>query len=156
MSEAPQLSPITPHLVCRDAAAAIDFYKAAFGADEVLRIPAPDGKVMHACLSINGGHFMLADEFCMDLGEVAARGARSPQALNGTPVGIHLNVPDVDAIFNQAVAAGATIAMPVADMFWGDRYGVVEDPFGHHWSIATTIKNLSEEELLEAAKSAFA
>jgi len=146
-------SPLTPHLVCQGAAEAIEFYKAAFDATELIRIPGEDGKLMHACVLINGAPVMLVDEFCMSMGEVAERSSRSPKALNGTPVTIHLNVQDVDAVFNQAVAAGAQVAFPVQDMFWGDRYGVVEDPFGHHWSIATTIKEVSEQELMDAAKS---
>lgn len=138
---------ITPHLVCADAAEAIDFYTKAFGATEMIRIPCSNGKLMHACLSINGSAVMLADES-------KEHGMLGPRSLNGTPVTIHLNVPDVDAFFNRAVNAGATVIMPVADMFWGDRYGIIEDPFGHRWSIATPQRQLSMDELLEAARNA--
>ncbi len=138
---------ITPHLVCAGAAEATDFYTKAFGATEMIRLPASNGKLMHACVNINGSAVMLADES-------PEHGMLGPKSLNGTPVTIHLNVPNVDAFFNQAVYAGATVIMPVADMFWGDRYGVVEDPFGHRWSIATTQRRLTKEELVVAARAA--
>ena len=115
---------LSPHLVCAGAAAAIDFYKAAFGATELVRLAGPDGKLMHACLCVNGSSVMLVDEN-RDFGML------SPKALGGSPVTIHLIVKDVDAVARRAVEAGATLKMPVQDMFWGDRYGVVEDPFGH-------------------------
>jgi len=146
---------LSPYLVVSSAADAIDFYKAAFEAVELIRLPGPDGKLIHACLSINGSSVMLTDELCMPMGEVADRGSRSPRSLGGTAVTMHLVVDDVDAVFQQAVRAGATVAMPVADMFWGDRYGAIEDPFGHHWSIATPIRNLSEHELKQATLAAF-
>jgi PhnB protein len=134
MSDSPSTQPgfpgVIPHLVCRDAAAAIDFYVAAFGADEQIRLPGPDGKLVHACVLINGAAVFLVDEF-------EEMGAVSPTKLGGSPVTLHLNVADVDAAVERAVAAGATVTMPVADQFWGDRYGVVQDPFGHLWSIAT-------------------
>ena len=139
---------LAPHLVCAGAAAAIDFYKKAFGAKEEVRLPGPDGKIMHACVSINGAPVMLVDEN-------KDWGALSPKTLGGTPVSIHLGVPDADKAAAQAVAAGAKVVIPVADMFWGDRYGVVEDPFGHRWSIATPQRKLSETELREAARKAF-
>jgi uncharacterized glyoxalase superfamily protein PhnB len=138
---------ITPHLVCAGAADAIEFYKSAFGASEELRLPGADGKLMHACIRINGAAVMLVDE-------QPQMGAQSPKTLKGTPVTIHLVVDDVDRVAAQAVSAGATVVMPVADMFWGDRYGVLEDPFGHHWSIATPKRQLSEAELREAARAA--
>ncbi|MCI0429225.1 MAG: VOC family protein [Rhodospirillales bacterium] len=140
---------VTPHLVCAGAADAIEFYKKAFGASEMIRLPGPDGKLMHACLSINGSSVMLVDES-------PEYGMLSPKALNGTPVTLHLIVEDVDAFVERAVTAGAAIVMPVADMFWGDRYGVVEDPFGHRWSVATPKRQMTEEELRKAAASAMA
>jgi uncharacterized glyoxalase superfamily protein PhnB len=137
---------VTPHLVCAGAAEAIDFYVKAFGATEMIRLPGPDGKLMHACVSINGSSVMLVDEF-------PEMGGASPKRLGGTPVTIHLIVDDVDATAERAIAAGAKVVMPVADMFWGDRYGVIEDPFGHHWSIATPKREVSEAELRAAACS---
>ena len=131
---------LSPHLVCAGAAAAIDFYKAAFGATELMRLAAPDGKIMHAALGINGCSVMLVDEH-RDYGML------SPQALGGTPVTIHLVVADVDAFVAHAVESGATVAMPIADMFWGDRYGVIQDPFGHRWSIATPKRAVTMEEI---------
>ncbi len=136
----PGMTAITPHLTCRNAAAAIDFYQRAFGAVEVARLPSPDGKLAHALLTIGGASLMLVDEY-------AEQGMLSPQALNGSPVTIHLYVADADATFAQAIAAGATVAMPLADMFWGDRYGRLVDPFGHHWSVATHLRDLSPDEI---------
>lgn len=138
---------ITPHLVCRDAAAAIAFYQKAFGAVELARLPGPQGKLLHAMLRIGDSPLMLVDEF-------PDWGALGPQSLKGSPVTIHLYVEDVDAAVERAVAAGARLTMPVADMFWGDRYGTVEDPFGHRWSIATHIRDLSPKEIQAAAKAA--
>lgn len=146
---ASHLSPLTPHLVCAGAAAAIDFYKQAFGAEELIRLPMPDGKLMHACVRINGGTVMLVDEN-------VGCGILGPTALKGTPVTLHLQVPDVDAAFDRAVAAGATAVMPPADMFWGDRYGMVADPFGHRWSIATHQRDLTPEQIAEAGRTAMA
>lgn len=140
---------LTPHLVCDDAAAAIDFYKRAFGAIEMVRLPGPDGKLMHAAIAIDGAPVMLVDSN-------PAWNARSPKMLGGTPVSLHLYVADADAAAARAVAAGAKTIMPVADMFWGDRYGVVEDPFGHQWSIATPQRELSAQELAAAATKAMA
>ena len=138
---------LSPHLVCAGAADAIAFYQAAFDAVELVRLPGADGKLMHACVSINGSSVMLVDEN-IDYG------MRSPKALKGTPVTIHLIVPDVDAWFARAVAAGATVLMPVDDMFWGDRYGIIEDPFGHCWSIATPQRTMTGAELAEAVSAA--
>jgi uncharacterized glyoxalase superfamily protein PhnB len=143
-TEAPVLA---PHLVCAGAAAAIDYYKAAFGAVELLRLPGQDGKLMHACVAINGAQVMLTDER-------ADCGALSPRTLHGTPVTINLRVTDADAVFDRAVRAGATPVMPPADMFWGDRYGVLEDPFGHRWAVMTPQRVLSEAELRAAAADA--
>jgi uncharacterized glyoxalase superfamily protein PhnB len=137
---------LSPHLVCAGAADAIDFYVKAFGATEMIRLPGPDGKLMHASVSINGSSVMLVDE-------MLEHGIKSPKTLGGTPVTIHLIVPDVDAFVDKAVAAGAKVTMPVEDAFWGDRYGVLEDPFGHSWSVATPIREMSVDELKAAAES---
>ncbi|SAL28462.1 glyoxalase/bleomycin resistance protein/dioxygenase superfamily protein [Caballeronia sordidicola] len=133
---------ITPHLVCKGASDAIAFYIKAFNAVEHSRLPGPDGTVMHAMLGIGDSTLMLGEEFenC---------GHRSPLALKGSPVTLHLYVNDVDASFAQAVEAGAKVIMPVTDMFWGDRYGQVEDPFGHRWSLATHMRDLSPEQIRE-------
>ncbi|MEW6741607.1 MAG: VOC family protein [Planctomycetota bacterium] len=139
---------VSPHLICRNAAKAIDFYKKAFNAEELVRMPGPDGKgVMHAELRIGNSIIMLAEEM--------EGMCRSPQTLNGTPVTIHLYVQDCDKVFKQAVSAGANATMPPADMFWGDRYGKVTDPFGHEWSIGTHVKDLSPEEMQKAMMTAF-
>jgi uncharacterized glyoxalase superfamily protein PhnB len=137
---------VTPHLVCAGAADAIEFYKQAFGATEMMRLPGPDGKLLHACVSINGSSVMLVDEF-------PEMGGTSPRTLKGTPVTIHLIVDDVDAFVERAVAASATVVMPVADQFWGDRYGLIEDPFGHRWSVATPKRQMTMEEIREAARA---
>jgi len=134
---------ITPHLVCANAAAAIDFYKKAFGAEEQGRLTGPDGKLAHAMLRIGDSSLMLADEY-------PNWGSVSPNTLKGSPVTIHLYVSNVDAAFERAVAAGATVKMPVADMFWGDRYGVLTDPFGHHWSMATHTRDVSPADMEKA------
>jgi uncharacterized glyoxalase superfamily protein PhnB len=134
---------VTPHLVCEGAADAIEFYKKAFHAVEMMRLPGPNGKVMHAGLRIGDSTIMLADDF-------PEYGGLGPKALKGSPVTLHLYVTDVDAAFQQALAAGATVRMPVADMFWGDRYGQVTDPFGHHWSIATHIRDVAPDEMMAA------
>ena len=134
---------ITPHLVCAGAADAIAFYAKAFDAVELARLPGPSGKLMHAQLRIGDSPLMLVDE-------MPEWGALGPRALKGTPVTIHLYVPNVDAAVAQAEAAGAKVTMPVADMFWGDRYGQVEDPFGHKWSLATHTKDMSPDEIRSA------
>jgi len=136
---------ITPHLICAGAADAIAFYKKAFGAIEQTRMPGPGGTVMHASLRIGDSTLMLADEFPQS-------GGYGPLALKGTPVVIHLYVPNADEFFAQAVAAGATVRMPLADMFWGDRYGQVQDPFGHMWSIATHQHDYTPEQMQEGMK----
>ena len=138
---------VTPHLVCAGAAAAIDFYKKAFGATEMARLGTDDGKIMHACLCINGSSVMLVDEF-------PEMGCVGPAPTGASPVTIHLVVDDADAWVARAEAAGATVTMPVDEMFWGDRYGVVRDPFGHSWSMGTPVRKLSEAELREAARAA--
>ncbi len=131
---------LTPHIVCAGAADAIAFYRKAFGAAELARLEGPGGKLMHAAVRIGDSVLMLMDEF-------PEWGTLGPKALKGTPVTLHLYVKDVDAEMARAVAAGATVTMPVSDMFWGDRYGQVEDPFGHRWSIATHTRDLSPEEI---------
>ena len=136
---------ITPYLVVRDAAAAMAFYQKAFGAIERFRLPGPDGKtIMHGELQIGDSIFMLGAE--MPAGE-----CKSPATLKGTAVELYLYVEDVDAAYRRAVAAGAKEVMPVQEMFWGDRMGSLEDPFGHRWSVATHIKDLSPEEITQGA-----
>jgi len=142
-----EIHSLTPHIVCRDANAAMDFYIEAFGATDCVRLPGPDGKLMHGMLRIGDSAMMLVDEN-PDWGLV------SPQALNGSPVTVHLSVEDVDATMAQAVAAGASVTLPAADMFWGDRYGKLVDPFGHQWSVATHIRDVSPEEIRAAAGTA--
>jgi PhnB protein len=139
---------VTPHLVVDNAAAAIDFYVKAFGAVELGRVPGPEGKLVHAALQINGSTVMLNDDFP----EMSGGKSMTPTALGGTPVTIHLTVTDVDAKFQQAVDAGATVVAALEDQFWGDRYGVVRDPFGHHWSLGQPVREVSMEELAEAMK----
>ena len=134
---------LTPHLICADAAGAIEFYQRAFGAVKTMRLPAPGGKLMHAAVRIGDSTLMLVDE-------MPEWGALGPKALKGSPVTIHLSVENVDAVVAQAVAAGAKVTLPVADMFWGDRYGQLEDPYGHRWSVATHIRDLSPDEIQQA------
>jgi uncharacterized glyoxalase superfamily protein PhnB len=136
---------VTPYLVIEGAAAAIEFYKRAFGAEEVLRMPGPDGGVMHAEIRI-GGSIVMLGEACPERGHMGAK------ALKGSPVSIMLYVEDADAVAAQAQKAGAKITQPVADMFWGDRYGSLEDPFGHRWSVATHVRDVTEAEMAEAMR----
>ncbi|MBI1207916.1 MAG: VOC family protein [Azospirillum sp.] len=139
---------VLPHIVVADGDAAIAFYKAAFGAVEAFRMAVPGGtKVMHACLLINGGTLMLCDDFP----EYCGGTSRAATALGGSPVTLHLNVADVDAAFARAVAAGAEVTMPLADQFWGARYGTLRDPFGHSWSLSTEVRVVPPEELAAAA-----
>jgi PhnB protein len=139
---------LSPHLVCAGAADAIAFYKAAFDATEMIRLAGPEGKLMHASICVNGSSVMLVDEN-------PAFGMLSPKSLKGSPVTIHLIVKDVDAVVRQATDAGATVKMPVQDMFWGDRYGLIEDPFGHLWSVATPQRApMTAAELAAAAQAA--
>ena len=133
---------VTPHLVCEQAGEAIEFYKKAFGAVEIARLPGPDGKIMHAELRIGDSPIMLAQDY-------PEYGSHGPLALQGTSVVIHLYVPDADAAWAKALEAGAKPLMPLSDMFWGDRYGQVEDPFGHRWSIATHQHDLSQDQIME-------
>ena len=134
---------VTPHLICAGAAEAIEFYKKAFGAIEEARLPGPNGRLMHAMIRIGGSAVMLVDE-------MPEWGALGPKALKGSPVTIHLYVEDADAVFARAVKAGAKVIMPIDDAFWGDRYGKLEDPFGHHWSVATHVRDVSPEEMRQA------
>jgi len=134
---------VTPHLVCAGAADAIEFYKKAFNATELGRLAGSQGKLMHAMIRIGNSPVMLVDEF-------PEWGSFGPKSLKGSPVTIHLYVEDVDSVVARAVAAGAKVTMPVADMFWGDRYGKLEDPFGHQWSVATHLRDVSEEEMQQA------
>ena len=136
---------LTPFMTVRDAARAIEFYKQAFGATEKGVMKAPDGKVMHAELIIGDSIFMLADEF-------PQFGSLSPQSTGGSGMGLHIYVEDVDSAFDRAVKAGAHVEMPVSDMFWGDRYGRLADPFGHKWSIATHKRDMSREEMDQEMK----
>ncbi|WP_447969836.1 VOC family protein [Nitrospira sp. M1] len=148
----PQVKPIpegmrtvTPHLICADAANAIEFYKKAFNAVEVVRLPGPQGKLIHAHIQIGDSAVMLVDEF-------PDWGSFGPTSLKGSPVTIHLYVEDVDAFVERAIAAGAKLTMPLEDTFWGDRYGRLEDPFGHQWSVATHIREVSPDEIRQAAQ----
>ena len=133
---------LTPHLICAGAADAIDFYKKAFNAVELSRLPGPNGKLMHAMLMIGDSALMLNDEF-------PKWGGFGPKSLKGSSVTMHLYVNDADAAFAQAIAVGAKVTIPIADMFWGDRYGMLEDPFGHKWSIATHQRDLTHQEIQE-------
>ena len=134
---------VTPHLICAGAADAIDFYKKAFNAVELSRLPGADGRLMHGSIRIGDSTVMLSDEF-------PEMGGRGPKTLKGSPVTIHIYVDDADAFAARAAAAGAKVTMPVADMFWGDRYGQLEDPFGHRWSIATHVRDVTAEEMQKA------
>lgn len=146
-TEPPADRDLCPHLVCAGAAQAIEFYARAFDAEEIMRLPGANGKIMHASLRLNGRVVMLVDEnpdFDM-LG---------PKALGGAPVTLHLKVPNADEAAARAVAAGAAVLMPVADQFWGDRYGIVVDPFGHRWALASTKRAMTADEINAAAMAA--
>ena len=134
-------SSVTPYLIVRGAAQALDYYKMAFDAQEVMRMPGPDGGIAHAEIQIGNARIMLADE-------VPSMGHRSPQSIGGSGVGLMLYVKDVDDTFQRAVSAGGTIKQALADKFYGDRSGTVTDPFGHVWMIATHIEDVSEEEMM--------
>ena len=140
---------VIPHLVVDNAAAAIDFYVKAFGATELGRVPGPEGKLIHAALTVNGSTVMLNDDFP----EYNDGKPSTPKALGGSPVTIHLTVTDVEAVFAKAVEAGAEVVMPLEDQFWGDRYGVVRDPFGHLWSLGQPVREVSPEEIAQAMQS---
>ncbi|MGC1275363.1 MAG: VOC family protein [Planctomycetaceae bacterium] len=144
---------LIPHLVCSPCADAIEFYKKAFDAVEIHRLPAPDGRrLSHAAIRIGKDFVFLADDFP----EYCGGKSQSAKALQGTPVTLHRYVENCDAAIQKAVDAGATIVMPASDCFWGDRYGVVTDPFGHQWSFATHLKDLTPEEIQAAMQDAFA
>lgn len=149
LAESRPTNTVTPHLVCAGASDAIEFYKKAFNATEMFRLPGPDGKtLMHASIRIGKSPVFLVDENVQ-------WGCLSPKSLNGSPVTIHLQVDNVDELYAQAVAAGAVEKMAPTDMFWGDRYGVLMDPFGHCWSIATHKHNYTPEQIAENAKAMF-
>jgi len=140
---------VTPYLIIKGAADAIEFYKKAFGATELFRFPAPDGKIGHAEIKIGDSPIMLADEF-------AEMGYKGPQALGGSPVSLMIYLEDVDTVFNRAVEAGASVKEAVQDKFYGDRTGTLTDPFGHVWHVATHKEDVSMEEMEERAKAASA
>lgn len=143
---------LTPHIVVSDGNAAIDFYRKAFGAEEVCRMPGPDGKsIMHAELQIGNSRLMLNDE----MPGCEQGGPKAPKSLKGTVLALHLYVENVDAAFKRATEAGAEPIMPPMDMFWGDRYGAVKDPFGHQWAIATHKQDLTPEQIQKGAADFF-
>jgi PhnB protein len=137
---------VTPYLIVKGAAEALDFYRKAFGAEERMRLPMPDGRLGHAEIQIGGSVIMLADEF-------PEMGAKGPNSLGGTPVGICLYVTDSDAVYKRAVAAGAKVQRPIQDQFYGDRSGTVIDPFGHKWTITTHREDVSPEEMARRMKA---
>jgi|SRR5688572_14342920 PhnB protein len=140
-------SSVTPYLIVSGAAQALDYYKMAFDAQEVMRMPSPDGKIMHAELQIGSARIMLADE-------VPQMGHKSPQTLGGSGVGLMLYVTDVDDTFQRAVSGGATVIRPVINQFYGDRSGTITDPFGHQWTIATHVEDVAEDEMKRRAEEA--
>jgi PhnB protein len=142
-------STVSPYLAVDDAAEAIEYYTKVFGAEETVRMDAPDGKIGHAELKIGDSHVMLADPF-------PQAATTPPKELGGTSASIFMYVEDVDAVVQKAVDAGATVTMEVEDQFWGDRFGSITDPFGHSWSIATHVEDLSPEEIAERGKAAMA
>ena len=139
---------IVAHIVVQGADRAAAFYAEAFGAQEVSRIPVPDGRLMSVQLRVGGGLLHLADEF-------PEMGVLAPPALGGTPVVLGLEVDDAEAWFGRAVAAGAQIRQPLADMFWGDRHGQLEDPFGHRWNVSQHLRDVPQDEIVAAAAQAF-
>jgi PhnB protein len=139
---------VTPSLFVKGAAKALDFYKKAFGAEERMRFPAPDGSIMHAEIQLGDSVIMLADE-------MLEQGGKSPKTLGGTPISLFLYRENVDSAWKRAVDAGAKTIMPLEDQFWGDRAGCLEDPFGHRWWLAQHIKDMTDEELRRAAESFF-
>jgi PhnB protein len=139
---------VTAYLAVNDAAAAVEFYKRAFGATERMRMAAPDGKIMHAAMRIGDSQVFLADEF-------PGADTKAPAALGTSSVGLHLYFRDVDRAFARAVGAGATVTMPLADMFWGDRFGKIRDPFGHVWSLSQHVEDVPPKEMAKRAAAAF-
>ena len=140
---------LTPYLVVEDASKAIEFYKEAFGAEEVVRMPGPDGKIAHAELQFGDSKLMLSDPFPQS-------DVQPPTQRGGPTASVFMYVEDVDATFEQAQRGGANVVSELEDMFWGDRFGTLSDPFGHVWSIATHKEDLSEEEMAERSKTAMA
>ena len=140
---------VTPYLVVDNGTAALDFYRRAFGAKEIMRMEAPGGKIAHAEIKIGDSMIMLADE-------MPGMGGRAPRSIGGTTGGVMLYLEDVDTTFHQAVSAGAKVEQALEDQFWGDRYGKVTDPFGHSWSLATHKENVSQEEMARRSKEAMA
>ena len=140
---------LSPYLAVDNAAEAIDWYKRAFGAQETVRMLGPDGKIGHAELKIGDSHLMLSDPF-------PQASTKPPKELGGTSTSIFIYVADVDATFKQAVDAGATVTMPLDDMFWGDRFGSVTDPYGHSWSMATHVEDVPPAEMEERGRAAMA
>jgi PhnB protein len=138
---------VTPYLIVNDAARALEFYKKALAATELLRFPGPDGKIMHAEIQVGDSPIMLADE-------MPGTPYRSPKSFGGTPVSVMLYVEDVDAFFNRCIAAGGKVQRPVEDQFYGDRTGTFEDPFGHVWSVATHKEDVSLEDMKKRAEAA--
>jgi PhnB protein len=141
--------PITPHIVVQGAERAAAFYREAFGAEELDRIPTPDGRLMSVRLELAGGLLHLADEF-------PEMGVLAPPSIGGSPVVLALEVPNADAIFAQATAAGATVRQPLADTFWGDLHGQLEDPFGHRWNVSQHVRDVPHDEVVAAAAQLFA
>jgi PhnB protein len=153
-ADKPQVKPIpdgytsvTPYIMIEGASEAIEFYKKAFGAQELERMSGPDGKVLHAEIRIGNAIVMLSD---------ASAQWKGPKALGGSPASICLYVPDADAVFKAAVDAGATVRMPIQEQFWGDRYGMLVDPFGHNWSVATHVEDVTKEEMQKRMEKAMA
>ena len=140
---------ITPSLVINNANEAIEFYKKAFDAKEIYRFPTPDGKILHAMIQIGDSFVMMSDEF-------PTMGSKSPSSIGGTAVTLHLYVEDADKIFKQAIDSGAVVTMPIMDAFWGDRYGMVVDPYGHSWAIATHKIDMTPEGMRKAGEEYFA
>jgi PhnB protein len=138
---------VTPSITCKGAAEAIEFYKKAFGAKESHRMPGPDGKIMHAEIMIGDSPIMMNDEF-------PEMNCKSPLSMGGSPVTIHIYVDNVDAFWDKAVKAGCTVRMPLSDMFWGDRYGKVSDPFGHQWSIGQHVEDVSPQDMMKRGEEA--
>jgi PhnB protein len=141
--------PIAPHIVVRPAERAAAFYRDAFGAEEIDRIPTPDGRLMSVRLRIGDGLLHLSDEF-------PEMGVLAPPSIGGTAVVLALEVADADAVFAQAIAAGAEVRQPLADMFWGDRHGQLTDPFGHRWNVSQHLRDVPHDEVVAAAAQAFA
>ena len=139
---------ITPHIVVQGAERATRFYQDAFGAEELDRIPTPSGRLMSVRLQIGDGIFHLADEF-------PEMGVLAPPSIGGTPVVLSLEVSDADAVFAQAIAAGANVRQPLQDMFWGDRHGQLEDPFGHRWNVSQHLRDVPHDEVVAAAARLF-